>query len=343
MVNIFRNKSFLATLVALCLFLSAIVWRHSGKEDQVALIDGAVITMQQLDNSLARQLSQLNQQIYNLKRQKLEQLIDAQLLTEAAERRRVSVETLLEREVNNQIPQVSEAEIQNFYENNKQRLNRELNGIHDQIRDYLNDQKIVARKSEYFKTLRAKAKVTTYLKPPAIHRANVLISNAHLRGEETAPVTIIKFEDFECPFCKAVQPTLEELMKKYPGKIRIFHKDLPLEELHPKAQLAAEATRCAGDQGRFWQYHDTLYHNAPKFGPADLKAYAKDVRLDSAAFAQCLGSGKYKSAVHDDFNEGAKLGLTGTPTFFINGREMSGALSLETFATVIDEELAQAR
>jgi protein-disulfide isomerase len=190
--------------------------------------------------------------------------------------------------------------------------------------------------------LRSKAKVTTYLKPPPIQRADVSINGAPFKGAEKAPVTIVKFEDFECPFCKTVQPTLVALLKKYDGKVRVVHKDLPLEEIHPRAQLAAEAARCAGDQGKFWEYHDTLYGNSPKLGAAELKTYAKNVGLDPAPFEQCLTSGKYKAAVQKDLSEGAKLGLTGTPTFFINGREISGAQPLEAFAAIIDEELAGA-
>jgi protein-disulfide isomerase len=156
-------------------------------------------------------------------------------------------------------------------------------------------------------------------------------------------VTIVKFEDFECPFCKNVQPTLAAVLKKYDGKVRVVHKDLPLEQIHPQAQLAAEAARCAGEQGKFWEYHDALYGNAPKFGAQELKTYAKNIGLNATPFDQCLASGKYKAAVQKDLSEGAQLGLTGTPTFFINGREISGALPVESFSAIIDEELAQSK
>ena len=312
-------------------------------QDQVAVIDGAIITGQQLEASLDRQLSPLNQQIYNLKRQKLDQLIDAQLLTTRARLLGISVETLLELEVNNQIPPVSEEAIQNFYEKNKQRLPLELNKIHDQIRAYLRDQRIAERKNEYFKSLRAKAEIKTYLKPPAVYRAAVSIDSAPVRGNRKALVTIVKFEDFQCPFCKTAQPTFKELLKKYDGKVQVVHKDLPLEDIHPAARKAAEAARCAGEQGKFWEYHDQLYAISPKLSTEDLKSSAKQVGLNSAAFDQCLTSGKYRAAVQKDLNDGAQLGLTGTPTFFINGREMSGAQSLEAFAAAIDEELAQTR
>jgi protein-disulfide isomerase len=171
----------------------------------------------------------------------------------------------------------------------------------------------------------------------------VLIKGAPSKGASSAPVKIVKFEDFECPFCKSVQPTLAELLKKYDGKVRLSHKDLPLEAIHKQAQLAAEAARCAGDQGKFWQYHDILYSKAPKLGEADLKAYAKEVGLDSASFDGCLASRKHKGVVQQDLAEGADLGLTGTPSFFINGREISGAQPLEAFAAIIDDELARAQ
>ncbi len=251
--------------------------------------------------------------------------------------------TLLEQEVNSKAQPISEDEIRDFYEKNKERIRVELDKVHDQIRDYLREQKIAGRKNEYFHILRAKARITTYLKPPPIQRVDVLMNGAPSKGAEKAPVKIVKFEDFECPFCKTVQPTLAELLKKYDGKVRLIHKDLPLEAIHPQATLAAEAARCAGDQGKFWQYHDALYGKAPKLGAADLKAYAKEVGLDTASFDQCVESGKHKNAVQKDLAEGAKLGLTGTPSFFINGREISGAQPAEAFAAIIDEELGQAK
>jgi protein-disulfide isomerase len=249
----------------------------------------------------------------------------------------------MEQEVNAKASPVSEEEIRAFYETNKGRIGVELDKVHDQIRDYLREQKIAARKMEYFKTLRSKAKVTSYLKPPSIQRVQVATNGAPFKGAEKAQVTIIKFEDFECPFCKTVQPTLTSVLKKYNGKVRLVHKDLPLEAIHPQAQLAAEAARCSGDQGKFWEYHDTLYAKVPKLGADDLKAYAKDMSLDTAKFDQCLTSGKYKALVQKDLSEGAQLGITGTPTFFINGREISGAQPVEAFAAIIDEELGQSK
>jgi len=238
---------------------------------------------------------------------------------------------------------ITDEEIQSFYDGNKGRLGVELAKVRNQIREYLQSQKVEARKNEFLSGLRAKAKVTTYLKPPQVYRSELAIAGAPMRGVEKAPVTIVKFEDFQCPYCKTVQPRFSELLNKYDGKVRLVHKDLPLEELHPQARQAAEASRCAGDQGKFWQYHDKLYEHSPKASADDLKAYAKEIGLNLDSFESCYTSGKHKAAVQKDLLEGAALGLTGTPVFFINGREVVGAQPMEAFTAIIDEELALAK
>lgn len=311
--------------------------------EKLAEVDGTVITRAEIDRSGGKRLQNLREQLYKLERQKLDEYIGATLLTKEAQEKNISVATLLEQQVNSRVPAVSEDEIRQFYESNKGRIGVELDKVHDQIRDYLREQRIAEKKAEYFKSLRSKAKVATYLKPPPIQRVDILTNGAPFKGTEKAPVTIVKFEDFECPFCKNVQPALATVLKQYDGKVRVVHKDLPLEAIHPQAQLAAEAARCARDQGKFWEYHDTLYANVPKLGAADLKAYAKNMSLDASKFDECLARNKYRAAVQKDLSEGVQLGITGTPTFFINGREISGALPVESFAAIIDEELGQAK
>jgi len=180
------------------------------------------------------------------------------------------------------------------------------------------------------------------LKAPALVRVDLSVSGAPSKGSEKSEVTIVKFEDFQCPYCKAFQPNFQEVLKRYDGKVRLVHKDLPLDQIHPQARQAAEAARCADDEGKFWEYHDKLYASSPNAAPEDLRLYAKDLGLKQDLFDQCLSSGKYKAAIQKDVNEGASLGLTGTPTFFINGRELSGAQSVQVISQIIDEELSRA-
>ena len=325
------------------MILPALGCRPGNESQKLAEVDGTAITRADLDRSGGKALSKAREQLYKLERQKLDEYIGATLLTKEAKNRNVSVSTLLEQEVNGKVRPIAEEEIQNFYDSNKGRLRVEFTKVSDQIRDYLRDQKVEKQKQEFFAALRSKAKVTTYLKPPSVYRAEVAFAGAPVRGVGQATVTIVKFEDYQCPYCKTVQPTFLELLKRYDGKVKLVHKDLPLEEIHPQARPAAEAARCAGDQGKFWNYHDQLYAQAPKLGTEDLKSAAKEVGLNLASFEQCFTSGKFKAAVQKDLNEGANLGLTGTPAFFINGRELSGAQPVEAFAAIIDEELGLAK
>jgi protein-disulfide isomerase len=333
---------FRISILLLCLS----VWAASSCQtnrgsERLAEIDGTIVTRIDIDKSGGKQLQALRQQLYQLERQKLDERIGAILVTLEAKKRRISVATLLEQEVNSSVKPPSEEEMRGLYEKNKERIPVEFEKVRDQIRNYLHEQKITERKIEYFKTLRINGKVTTYLKPPELVRVDLSVNGAPSKGSEKAEVTIVKFEDFQCPYCKAVQPNYQEVLKRYDGKVRLVHKDLPLDQIHPQARQAAEAARCADDEGKFWQYHDKLYASAPKAAPEDLKSYAKEVGLNGNSFEKCLSTGKYKARVQKDVDEGAVLGLTGTPIFFINGRELSGAQSVEAIAQIIDEELAR--
>jgi protein-disulfide isomerase len=308
---------------------------------KIAEVDDRVILASDLQKYAGRELSLQRENLYKLEKQKLEEYISAFLLTQEAKKRGVSIETVLDQEVNSKILPVADDEIEVFYKSNKARIAVDLDKAREQIRGYLRNQKIEAQKALFFKSLRSNAKVVTYLKPPPVFRTEVSVAGEPFRGSEKAPVTIVKFEDFQCPFCKQVQPTFDELLSRYNGKVRLVHKDLPLESLHAQARQAAEAARCAHEQGKFWEYHDKLYANSPKAGADDLKSYAKEVSLNVDSFDRCFASGKYKTVVQQDLNEGAQLGLTGTPTFFINGREISGNQPLEAFEAIIDEELAR--
>jgi protein-disulfide isomerase len=129
------------------------------------------------------------------------------------------------------------------------------------------------------------------------------------------------------------------VLERYPDKVKLVYRDFPLDRLHPQARPAAEAARCADDQGKFWDYHDVLYANTPRAAPDDLRRYAQQVGLDITKFEQCVTSGVHKAAVQRDIDEGSRLGVTGTPAFFINGRPLEGAQPLETFVRLIEEEL----
>ncbi len=180
-------------------------------------------------------------------------------------------------------------------------------------------------------------------KAPPVFRAQVSTDGALATGPATAPVTIVEFSDFHCPFCKRVVPTLAQLEIQYGDQVKLVFRDFPIDQLHPQSRKAHEAARCANEQSKFWAYHDALFANAPKTSPEQLKASAQEVGLDLPAFEQCVSSGKYQATVQQDVEEGTRAGITGTPAFFINGRLLSGAQPLESFARAIEDELARAR
>ncbi len=330
-----RRRSFL--LGTILLLVPPLFGQSEAQITTVAEINGDTISLQDLKQASGEQLAMLEDQAYRLKQQKLEQMIGDRLLAREASRRKISVESLIQAEITSQAAVTAE-EIHNVYELNKNQLQKPEPDVTDQIRTYLRDQKIAVRRGEFVKSLQAQAKVSIYLDPPAPFRSDVGAEGPS-RGAADAPVTIVEFEDFQCPFCKKAQGTLEQVLLRYKDKVRVVHRDFPLQPLHPASQKAHEAARCAEEQGKFWEYRELLYKNTPAAGPEQLNDYASKVGVDVAVFKQCLDSGKFKMLVQKDETEGDRLGVTGTPAFFINGRLLSGAQPENEFARVIDEEL----
>jgi len=315
---------------------------ETGMPAPLAEVNGDAITAEDLERALGARLRQLEQQVYELKRKQLDALIADRLLAQEATKRGMSVAALLDAEVTAKVGLVTEHEVEAFYQANKTRLRGEEATVRDQIRTYLQQQKLTAQRAQFVEALRSQAKVVDRLQAPPVVRVEVPIDRAAIRGAADAPVTIVEFSDFHCPFCKRVQPTLAQLLERYPGKVKLAYRDFPIDSLHPQARRAAEAARCARDQGKFWEYHDLLFAGPASGAPEDLERFAGQVGLDVAAFGGCLAGGTHRAAVQRDVDEAARLGLSGTPAFFINGRPLTGAQPLEAFARVIEEELAAA-
>lgn len=299
------------------------------------------ISSEEVENPLASQISKLEEQIYNLKRQRVEALINNKLLDKEAAKRKLSVPALLDAEVTSKVDLVTEQEIENFYQANKTKLKGEEGQLREQIRAHLQNQKLATQQDAFIQSLRLQANVVVYLKPPLTLRVKVAVDGAPFKGGADAPVTIVEFSDFHCPFCKRVLAMLAQIESKYGSKIKLVFRDFPIDKLHPGARKAHEAARCANEQGKFWEYHDKLFATGPKASMDDLKSYAKDVGLNLSAFEPCLSSGRYQAAVQRDIEAGARAGVTGTPVFFINGRMLSGAQPLESFVRLIENELAR--
>jgi protein-disulfide isomerase len=306
----------------------------------LAEVNGHSITADDLERALGAKLRKLEEQIYDLKRQQLDTLIAERLLAQEAAKRGTSAAALLDTEVTAKVGLVTEQEVETFYQANKDRLQGEEAAVRPRIRTYLQQQKLAAQRARFVETLRARAKIVDRLEAPPVVRVDVPVDGAPVRGPADAPVTLVEFSDFHCPFCKRVQATLTQLLERYPGKVKLVYRDFPIDNLHPEARRAAEAARCARDQGKFWAYHDLLFAGPASAAPEDLQRYAGQVGLESAAFEQCLSGAVHRAGVQRDLDEGARVGVTGTPGFFINGRPLSGAQPLEAFVRIIEEELS---
>ena len=170
----------------------------------------------------------------------------------------------------------------------------------------------------------------------------VVTTSDFLKGGKDAKVTIVEYSDFECPFCGRAFPTVEQVMETYGDDVRLVYRHFPLNSIHPQAQKAAEASECAADQGKFWDYHDKLFANQDgvSAGVTQFKKWAVELGLNAAKFNSCLDSGEKAAAVQEDADSGSAAGVTGTPAFFINGVSVVGAQPFSTFKQVIDEQLA---
>jgi protein-disulfide isomerase len=330
---------FRGVLAAAVIGLASLAFgQNSTESTTVAEVNGERISAQELMQAGGDSLANLESQTFRLKEQKLEQVIGDHLFAAEAARRKISADALTEQEVTSKIAAVTPDEIHNVYELNKAKLQKPEPEMTEFIRNYLGDQRIAARRAEFIRELRAKAKVTSYLTPPPPLRLAV-VAKGPSRGPADAPITIIEFEDFQCPFCKKAQSIFEEVRLRYQDKVKFVHRDFPLDELHPTTSRTHEAARCAEQQQKFWPYRDVLYKNAPTASVDQLTAYAREVGADVTAFAQCLKEERFKSEVAQDRVEGDRLGISGTPAFFINGRLLSGAQPESEFVRVIEEEL----
>jgi protein-disulfide isomerase len=267
----------------------------------------------------------------------VERVVHRRLLALEAERRGMTEDALRE-ELKANAGEITDAEVDAFYEANKAQIQEPKEQIGPRIRDYLKQQRLVKADADFFAEMEKNFKVDYLLEPLRVEVA----ATGSARGPATAPVTIVEFSDFQCPYCKRVLPTLDQIAEKYGDKVRVVYRQFPLVSIHPNAQKAAEASLCAADQGKFWEMHDLLFNEQQKLNPPDLKEKATRLGLDAASFGECLDSERHAETVAADLKDGAAAGVSGTPAFFINGRFLSGAVPFENMAELIDDEVRRA-
>jgi protein-disulfide isomerase len=310
--------------------------------DVVATVGPTTITLAQVDEvALQQPVSsfgnlKLSQAMYEARRMALDELVGNALIDQDAKARSLDRTALVEQEISGKVTPPTDADVATWYQVNQQRVQgATLEQVRTPIRAYLVQERTTAARQAYLDRLKTKTTVKLMLEPP---RLAVKAADGPAQGPPNAPIEMIEFSDFQCPYCQRAHPTIKQVLETYGNRVRLVYRNYPLPN-HPNARPAAEAAQCANEQGKFWPYHDRLFSNPGKLGEADLKQGAAELGMDAARFNACVDSHKYKDVVDADIKAANDAGVSGTPAFFINGRPLTGAQPFEAFKRIIDEEL----
>jgi len=328
------------TLIALGLgmVLGAFSIPAAGQNDStvVAEIDGRSVTASELEEREASKLLQARYKYYLAERDALEQFIGNEVLELQAKKEGVTVEELVKRHVSSNIPEPTEDQLRFYYEGVQ--TDESYESARPHIIDTIHQLRTKKALEAYVTDLRAQYGVVVELSQPS---AKVEVANEPRLGSESAPVQIVEFADYECPYCQKVNDDLKKLREQFGDKVSLVYKDFPLP-MHALAARAAEAARCAGAQGKFWEFHDALFESK-KLHTAEMKEEARALKLDGDRFDKCLDSGEQSAVVKKDSQEGQKLGISGTPSFFINSHFMSGSIGYAKLQDTVQKELNAAK
>jgi protein-disulfide isomerase len=338
-----------ATLTALSLLVacSLIAPAFAGGDAPVAFVGGQAVGAPELssrtsaklkveDDSYELHLRQMKfahdaaRQLYI--EQELQGLIDQRVLALEAAARKTSAAELTKAIKS---PDVTDAELHKFYDDNRGKIRQPYDAVEGKIKEYLEKQSGDEAQRRYLDSLRAKYHASAALEPPRI----AVSADGPQRGPADAPVTIVEFSDFQCPFCGEFEPIVRGALAKYGSRIRLVYRHMPLTTVHKFAQKAAEAAVCAQRQGKFWEMHDLLFAEQSSLSVEQLKDKARRIGLDGATFDDCLDSGQAAPAVQDDVIAAEALGLSGTPSSFVNGRYIRNGISAEGLSAIVEDEL----
>jgi len=337
-----------AIVIALMSFaISAMAQVPSVASRTVALVNGEAITEAQVTAAAASDLATLeskkSESPGTYERDKLvimhaalDSIIEDKLVAAEAARDRVTKDQVLYSEIESNVPTPSPEEVEAFYQANKSQITIPHDQAIPRVKQYMMDQARKHYRDAMVYMLKKQFPVKILLDPV---RTNIVTAGHPSQGPDAAPVTIVEFSDFQCPFCGGLFPTLKAIEKAYPDKVRLVYRQFPLTSIHPFAQKAAEASLCANDQKRFWEFHDSMFSDQMHLTVDDLKKRAVDLKLNTTEFNSCLDTGAKVGAVKKDIEEGTKAGANSTPSMFINGRFLSGNQPYADIREIIEDEL----
>jgi protein-disulfide isomerase len=354
-MNIYTRESLRGTALPVCLgalfvLLLAPV-SSAGQSDEtspaVAIVNGEKVHESELEAEASAQLEQVDlqrlqcevkadQQRHEVLEASADRVVRMRLLTLEAERLDSSAEDLVAG-MRGEVAEPTVEDIDTWWEASGDRVRQPRENVEDEIRDLLSRQRLLEIEQEFYAALEERYEVQLILEPFRLH---VDASGYPSLGPDEAPVTIVEFSDFECPYCARVQPTLEQVRAEFPDTVRLVFRQFPLN-MHANARKAAEASLCASDQGKFWEMHDLMFDEQKELTVAELKDKAGRLDLDQKTFDSCLDSGQHSRLVDQDLKAGQVVGVTGTPAMFVNGRMLSGAVDFETVSEIVNDEIAR--
>ncbi len=305
----------------------------------VARAAGKDISVAEVDARLGDEMTKLNEQIYVLRRDAADRLAVEMLVKQAAQRDNVAEDEWLKRKVEPNIEPPTPKEIEQLYEKVKERLDpgTSLETVRTQLTATLYREARGQLVRKVFEQLKKEAGYELLLERPARTR-KVVDAVGPSKGPANAPITLVVFSDFQCPFCGRSNGVVDRVLKNYGDNIRLVFRQFPLK-MHREASRAAEASLCADAQGKFWAFHDLLFSNQSDLSQEALATHANALSLDVSKFGACLDSGAMAAKVQKDLSDGNRAGVDGTPAFFINGLMLSGARPETDFYDVIEAEL----
>ncbi|MBS1961516.1 MAG: DsbA family protein [Bdellovibrionales bacterium] len=319
-----------------------IVTKDGTKPGVVAKVGDAEVTEDELIGDARSDIYELKKREYDLKMDRLNKIMEEKLIGAEAKKANMPTEQFINEKVVGKLS-TSDSEFKAFVKEKKipEEQLKEHPEYKQRITSYLENQKRQDKIQAYLANLTKKNPVEVYFKKPTMERVQIDIGDAPMLGKKDAKVQIVAFSDFQCPYCSRGAETMHQVIKKYGSKVAISFKNYPLP-FHERAEPAAEMGRCvlkvAGDK-EFWKFHDIAFKNQDKLDNENLVKFAKEAGANEAKAKDCYDKGTYKADIQKDSEYGNKVGVRSTPTFFINGQMVAGALPIEQFSEMIDDEL----
>ena len=331
--------------------LSPSGWAQEESDSEViADIRGKTISRGEVERAVEEELQQVEMEslqftaaqkrrTYDILAKQLNAMMSEELYRLEAEERGISQEELLEQAIFSKAKSPTAQDVESFYEDNRSRIQEPKTQVLPMIRRFLAETKMDEAQQSFLNQLKKKYQVMDALGP---FRLDIATSGHPSQGAADAPVTLVEFSDFECPYCLAMFSALKTVQREYGEKVRVVFRQFPLNNIHPRAQKAAEASLCAADQGKFWELHDAMFEDQGSLELSDLESRAESLGLDAAQFHNCVSDARHAGRVKEDVAAGKAAGVIGTPALFVNGRPLLGSVPYEKITELVDEELQSA-